>query len=116
MNTFKKRLSEAIKSVFNDLDSMSSDEFRSEIKKFIYDQRTDAILYAWDSVSTECYDSVGSCYELKEMLQPLMTIDVCYKNIPSLFFDDLDFDKIDQGNNYKKEVSSDDYYLFKAAA
>lgn len=114
---FKERLSLAIKSVFNDLNSMTSDEFRSEIKRFFYDDRTLALLYAWDGVSAQIYDPIDSNFEWKELTSDRMPpVKLCHQNIPPIFFDDQRYEKISDDHRYEKNIASDDYFRFMAAA
>ena len=118
MNNFKQMLREAIKSVFCEMNSLSSEDARSEIRGYINDTRTSSIFYAWDNDTTEYYRPVDAKFDWSKLL-PIPSNRIANSaNIPSLFIDEQPMNEsfIDD-KTYKMGIASDDYYfMYKAAA
>jgi hypothetical protein len=115
MSTFKKQLSKAIKSVCCKLEKLSSDDFQDKINKFLYNERTNTILYAWNCESSELYEPTFFNYNKKELTAGAFLFSPSYKKNSSFCFDDQQIKRIEDNCKYKTVLASDDY-SFKAAA
>lgn len=122
MNNYKRKLSEAIQSVFTEMFSMSTEKLQSKVKRYLYDERTSALLYAWDNIATEYPGIEDNNFDMKDISTVFKTtglenIDTNHLSFPSLFVDYPQIDSIFDDQTYDKGiVTSDDYYMFQAAA
>lgn len=122
MSNYKRKLSEAIQSVFTEMFSMSTEKLQSEVKRYLYDERTSALLYAWDNNASEYPGIEDNNFDMKDISTVFKTtvfeiIDTNHLRFPSLFVDYPQIDSIFDDQTYDKGiVTSDDYYMFQAAA
>lgn len=118
MNTFKKKLGEAIDAVLSEMSSLSPEELRSEISSYLHDDRTSTLLYAWNSETTyysECTDKQFDFSPIEIKNQHISSAPSLSNDIPSLFADELPQESVAYDHKYEKRIASDDYF-FRAAA
>lgn len=122
MLTYKEKLSSAINSVLSDIRSLSEKEFEFEIEKNLYDDRTNAIFYAWDDQDDACFSQSDGLYELQDIPYVSERSDVSFVRTDlsydmEVIFCPQDFKRVVTKDKfgYQNIVTSDEYCFMAAA-
>ena len=115
MSNFKDQLRKAIDSVCDRLNELSSEEFQSKIDSFLYDEKTDAILYAWDSKNTKLQEQESFNYDTFEFEVSDVHLGITYKAGSIVYPGSQPNRRTKDDHHYRALPYSDDY-SYKAAA
>ena len=115
MSNFKDQLRKAIDSVCDRCNELSSEEFQSKLDSFLYDAKTDAILYAWDSKNTKQQEHDSFNYNTIEFEVSDVDSGVTCK-AESIVYSGVQHNRRTEDDHQYKTLSYSDDYSYKAAA